>query len=226
MKKLFTFLIAGILAMSGAFAQKGDWVLSGSLTFDYLSPEKIDGNRNGESFLNFRFAPSLLYGFNDYVYFGGELSADMHYYKTYENDQMTDEDYRNMFGIAPILRCYAFHGRRIGIFNDTKVGVAFGVDKAKTDYTTVTASMTPGIEFFINSRFSISASLNEMISFVYEHSNPEGDNNSTSQSYFGLVFNRTEINYAPLTLTFSYHFPVRKQTEVEIIEIDEYRIIK
>jgi hypothetical protein len=225
MKKLFTFLVVGILTISGAVAQKGDWALSGNLALNYLSPETIDGNKNGESRLDFQFGPSLLYGFSKHFYLGGELSANMHYYKDYQADKMTKERYKNMFGIAPIARCYAYHGRRIGIFNDTKAGFYFGADKAKTKYTDITLSLTPGIEIFLGSRFSLSTSLNEMLSCGYEHSNPKGDHNSTNRFYLGFVFNRMELNYAPLTFSFTYHFPKQKR-DIEIVEIEEYKIIK
>ena len=225
MKKLFVFLTVATLAINGAVAEKGDLALSGSLAFDYAGPELINGQKNGESFLDFRVTPSLLYGISKRMYLGGELSADMRYFWGYEANQQVFDGYRNMFGIAPILRCYAFSGRRFGFFYDTKAGVYFGSDNAKTNYTAIVASVTPGIEFFLNTHLSMSASLNEMIGFGYEHANPEGYDNSTDRTFFRFIFNRAELNYAPLTFTFTYHFRKVKQ-EIEIIEIDEYRIVR
>ncbi len=219
MKKLFIFFTVAILAVDGAFAGKGDWALGGSATFDYSGPQLIDGKKNGDSFLDFKFAPSLLYGISKRLYVGGELSIDMRYDWNYQADRQTSDDFKNMFGITPILRCYAFSGKRIGMFWDTKVGVYFGTDKVETAYTSVAASLTPGVEFFISRRFSASVSLNEMIGFGYEHANPTGDNNSTNASYFRFIFNKTEVNYAPLTFTFTYH--IRKQDrEVEVLGLD------
>ena len=222
MKKLFIFLTIATWAVSGAFAEKGDWALSGSLAFDYSGPELIDGKRNGESTLVFRAAPSLLYGLSSHFYLGGELSANMLYLSEYQANEKIWDGYRNTFGIAPIARCYFHQYRRIAFFEDTKAGFYFGTDKAKTTYTAVIASITPGIEFFISSRFSVSTSLNEMIGFGYEHAKPD-EGVSTDRFFFRFIFNHMELNYAPLTFTFTYHFPQLKR-EVEIIEINEYRI--
>jgi hypothetical protein len=226
MKKLFIFLTVATLAVNGVFAEKGDWALSGSATFDYSGPQLIDGKRNGASSLDFKFAPSLLYGISKHMYFGGELSADMRYDWNYQANEQVSNNYKNMFGIAPILRCYAFSGKRIGMFWDTKAGVYFGSDKAETSYTAIAANMTPGVELFINRRLSASISLNEMIGFGYEHAEPKGNTNSTDASYFRFVFNRTEINYAPLTFTFTYHIRKQQKSTVRILEIEEIEIVK
>lgn len=223
MKRLFIFLIIATWAVSGAVAEKGDWALSGSLAFDYSGPELIDGKKNGDAFLDFRVAPSLLYGLSGNFYLGGELSLDMRYQYLYQDNEQIADGYRNMFGIAPIARCYFFQHRRIAFFEDTKVGIYFGADKAKTSYTAIAASITPGIEFFISSRFSMSTSLNEMFGFGYEHARPDGGV-STDRFYLRFIFNRMELNYAPLTFTFTYHFPQLKREVVEVVEIDEYRI--
>jgi len=217
MKKLFIFLTVATLAVTGAFAEKGDWALSGSATFDYSGPQLINGERNGDSFLDFKFAPSLLYGISKRSYVGGEISVDMRYDWNYEAGQQISDNFKNMFGIAPILRCYAFNGKRIGMFWDTKAGVYFGSDRVKTTYTAIAANLTPGVEFFFSPRFSASIALNEMIGFGYEHANPKGDNNSTDAFNFRFIFNKTEINYAPLTFSFTYHIRQQKKN-IETVE--------
>jgi len=226
MKKLFIFFTVATLAINGVFAEKGDWALGGSATFDYSGPQLVDGKRNGDSYRDFKFAPSLLYGIGKNLYFGAELSMDMHSDWSYQADKQISDNYKNMFGVAPILRCYAFSGKRIGMFWDTKAGVYFGSDKAETSYTAIAANMTPGIEFFINRRLSASISLNEMVGFGYEHANPKGDKNSTDASYFRFVFNRTEINYAPLTFTFTYHIRKHQKSRVRIVEIEEIEVVR
>lgn len=221
MKKLLTFLIVSALTMNGAVAQ-GTWALSGSLGFDYSGPELIDGKKDGRSSLDFRAAPSLLYGFSQNFYFGGEISANMRYRYVYQANERISETYRNMFGIAPIARCYFHTHRRMAFFSDSKLGFYYGTDNARTNYMNVTASITPGIEVFLSSRYSVSAALNEMFAFDYERASPRGSDTSTGRFDFRFIFNHMELNYAPLTFSFTYHFP--QQKVVEIIEIDEVRV--
>ena len=221
MKKLLTFLVVGVLTMSGAVAQ-GTWALSGSVGFDYAGPALIDGKKNGMSSLDFQAAPSLLYGFSEKFYFGGEISAGMLYRYVYEANERISKTYRNMFGIAPIARCYFHTHRRIAFFSDTKVGFYYGTDNARTNYMNITASITPGIEVFLSSRYSVSASLNEMLAFGYERASPRGSETSVGRFDFMFLYNRMELNYAPLRFSFTYHFP--QQKVVEIIEIDEVRM--
>ncbi|MDR1729789.1 MAG: hypothetical protein LBR52_03915 [Prevotellaceae bacterium] len=219
MKKLFIFFTVTMLTVNVAFAEKGDWALGGSISFDYSGAELIDGKKNGESLLNFKFAPTLLYGISKRVYFGGELSADMHYNWNYLAGEKISDDYKNLFGIAPILRYYFLSHKRVGLFADAKLGLSFGTDKVKTTYTDVNLSVTPGVEFFINSRFSASVALNEMLGFGYEHAKPKGGV-STNSTYFHFILNKAQLNYAPLTITFTYHIRPHKN-DVEIIEINE-----
>jgi hypothetical protein len=221
MKKLLTLLIVGVLTTSGAAAQ-GNWLLSGTLGFDYSGPELIDGKKNGVSSLDFFVAPSLLYGFSNHFYFGGELSANMRYNYLYQNNEQISDTYRNMFGIAPIARCYFHTHRRIAFFNDHKVGFYLGSDKAKTTYMNITASITPGIEVFLSSRYSVSAALRDVLAFDYERASPDDSDTSTGRINFRFLFNRMELNYAPLTFSFTYHFP--QQKVIEIVEIDEIRM--
>jgi hypothetical protein len=146
----------------------------------------------------------------------------MRYRYEYQANERISDGYRNIFGIAPIARCYFHLHRRVAFFHDTKAGFYFGTDKAETTYTSVAASMTPGIEVFLSPRFSVSTSLNEMLSLGYEHASPKDSDISVDRFFFRFIYNRMELNYAPLTFSFTYHFP--QQKAVEIIEIDEIRV--
>ncbi len=206
MKKLMIAFMAFLMLSAGAVLaqEKKEKILSGNLSFFYEGAQYVDGEKNGTSSITFEVGPSLLFQIKEKFYLGGEISANMYNYREYENGDKIETGYKNMFGAAPIVRCYAYKNSLIGIFTDTKAGFYFGRDKAKTNYIAVAADITPGIEIYFGERFSLGMSPNRLVYFDFERADPkEGD--ATNQTNFGFLFNPLEMNYAPLLLTVSLH---------------------
>ena len=206
MKKLFTLLFTLTIICVGVNAQKGDFILGGNLGFNYSGADIYDGKKDGLRTINFNAGPMLLYGLTDRIYLGGEAFVNLNYSKEYASGEVEYSDYKNIFGLGPVLRCYAYRGKMIAVFCDTKVGAYLGEDKAKTKYFGIIGGISPGVEFFMGQNWSLSASLSNLFSINYESANPKGPDNTVHSMDVDVQISPVSIDYAPLVLTVSYHF--------------------
>lgn len=207
MKKLSILVAFTLLFAGSAHAQDSsrDIILSGNVGISYESAERIDNKKNGTSAFTLDIGPQLLFGITEKFYLGAEIFAHLNYYNEYDNGDKIGDDYKNMFGIAPTARLYAFKWKLFGFFCDMKIGFAMGTDKDKTVYSALSAGISPGMEFFMGDNWSLAASFNNLLSYTLENANPKSGS-SYRTSDFDFQLNPMEMDYAPLKLTLSYHF--------------------
>ncbi|MBE6330462.1 MAG: outer membrane beta-barrel protein [Paludibacteraceae bacterium] len=207
MKKLAILVACTLLLAGHAYAQDSsrDIILSGNIGISYDGADRVDDKKNGTSTFTLDIGPQLLFGITDKFYLGAEVFAHLNYYNEYENGDKIDNGHKNMFGIAPTARLYAFKWKLFGFFCDMKIGFSAGTDNDKTVFTAFSAGISPGMEFFMGNNWSLAASFNNLLSYTLENANPKSGSSYRS-SEFNFRVNPMEMDYAPLKLTLSYHF--------------------
>ncbi|MDR1699390.1 MAG: porin family protein [Prevotellaceae bacterium] len=192
MKKLFIVLAAAFMAVNVNAAQ-GDMVLSGSLGLD-ISSTKPEGG-DAVTTTNFEIAPSFTYFLSDKFGIGGKVMFDL--------NKVGEDDAVNTFGVGVFGRYYVLKTEKFGVFGQAGLDFRFPEDALD-----INLGVTPGIQYFINRKFSIELSLQNLLYLNY---NSIKDVESTTN--FGLSLNPNNVNdnpfavnFAPLNLTLNYHF--------------------
>lgn len=207
MKKLTILVVFSLLLAGNAIAQKDsrDIILSGNIGMSYDGADRVDDKKNGTSTFTVDIGPQILFGLSEKFYLGAEVFAHLNYYNEYEDGNKIDNGHKNMFGIAPTARLYAFKWKLFGFFCDMQIGFSMGTDNEKTVYSSLYAGISPGLEFFMGDKWSLAASFNNLLSYTLENANPK-NGSSYRTAEFDFRVNPMEVDYAPLKLTLSYHF--------------------
>jgi hypothetical protein len=214
MKKLFIVLAAAAMAVS-VNAAKGDMVLSGTIGFGVDGATKVDGKKNGTSSTDFTILPSFTYFISDKVGVGAAVGYDGSSTKRWFDDKEVDNSKvsNGAFVINPFVRYYLIQTAKFGVFGQADLRFAFGsnkaydlaTDKDKTTSTTdIRLSVTPGIQYFINSKWSIETTFsNNLLGFNYSKNN---DTKSSTTDFNFLNVNKFYLPFNALAISLNYHF--------------------
>ena len=188
MKKLILFFVA-VLFAANVSAQQGAMVLSGTL--DISSGTEMFGE-TGVDVTTILIAPSFQYFLSDRFSLGAQVGLS-----TTSLDIEGFDDRLNVVLAGVFARYYLLRTERFGIFGQLNVGAGFA-NEAAGDLTVVGIDVVPGIQYFINSRWSVEAHLAPVLAF--SSTIFPGDEDSVNT--FNAGFNRV----APLAVGFSFHF--------------------
>ena len=186
MKKLILFFVA-VLFAANVSAQQGAMVLSGTL--DISSGTEMFGE-TGVDVTTILIAPSFQYFLSDRFSLGAQVGL-------LNFSVEGDGDNPNMILAGVFARYYLLRTERFGIFGQLNVGAGFA-NEVMGDFTMVGVNIVPGIQYFINSRWSVEAHLAPVLAF--SSTIFPGDEDSVNT--FNAGFNRV----APLAVGFSFHF--------------------
>ena len=200
MKKLILFFVAVLFAVNVS-AERGSMVLSGIVHFH--SQSEIFRNDpclriNGLN--SFTIAPSFQYFITDRFSLGIQPG-----FTTLKFDDMEvwgtpiEFDRENIFSVDIFGRYYLLRTQRFGVFGQASAGAGFG-NEATENMTLIAAGIVPGIQFFINNRWSVEAQLAPIVSFTSMNADYL-DNRVTE---FNVGINR--IAPIPIGFAFSFHF--------------------
>jgi hypothetical protein len=197
MKKLFIILAAAAMAVS-VNAAKGDMVLSGSLGFatgDNIAVyvPQVDETFEGKGTM-FSIAPNFTYFLSNKFGIGGKVGVSVL--------SPDGGDTGTIFGVGVFGRYYLYQTEKFGIFAHAGLDVDFASEEfAGTSFTLVNFGVKPGIQYFINKKWSVETSFANILNLV-SVSPKDGD----SSTAFDLNVNPFALDFAPLTLTVNYHF--------------------
>ena len=185
MKKLILFFVAALFAVNVS-AQQGAMVLSGTL----------DINSGSDENTSILIAPSFQYFLSDRFSLGAQVGL-------WNVSVEGEGDNPNMVLAGVFGRYYLLRTERFGIFGQLNVGAGF-TNEMMGDFTLVSINIVPGIQYFINSRWSVEAHLAPVLAFNSLIPSGDGDSENT----FDVGFNRNTSfkQIAPLSVGFSFHF--------------------
>lgn len=187
MKKLFIVLAAAFMAVN-VNAAKGDMVISGTVGFE--SQNEVDGLR--ESATGFTIAPSFTYFLSDKFGIGGEVG--------FSSKKVGEGDAANIIAVGVFGRYYFMKSEKFGVFGQAGLGVGFA-NEAAGEGTIIAFAVNPGIQYFINKKWSIEASLADVLTIG--SFSPKGGDAVTD---INLNVNPFDLNFNALQLTLNYHF--------------------
>ena len=225
MKKLFIILAAAFLAVN-VNASKGAMVLSGSLGLNINSASEYVWDNVSEKAVketvtntNFSIAPNFTYFVTDKIGVGGYIGLGT------QLSSLEGVDASTAFGFGVFGRYYVMKTGKFGIFGQATLGFEFGKENYLIEYFPVKANETiiglgvvPGIQYFINKKWSVELTLDNVLSFAHRRVGdaelavgiPGFDakipDTSYSQTGFNLNVNPFALDFAPLQLTLNYHF--------------------
>jgi len=213
MKKLFIVLAAAAMAVS-VNAAKGDMVLSGTLGLNVDGALKIDGkkgmsiyNEDNVSLTTYTILPSFTYFVSDKVGVGAQVGYKGGNSKYFEDDKEVLKARSGAFQINPFVRYYVWSTSKFGVFGQATLGFAFGSSKIgdgdSFSTTDIGLSVTPGIQYFINRKWSIETTFaNNLLGFNYSTNKAK-----ESQTSFTLLnINDFFLPFNALAITLNYHF--------------------
>ena len=200
MKKLILFFVAVLFAVNVS-AERGSMVVSGIVHFH--SHSEIIGSESGPfhftpGFNSFTIAPSLQHFITDRFAFGFQLGFITSKYDDFEIQNISAEfDRLNIFSFDLFGRYYLLRTQRFGVFGQASVGAGFG-NEATENMILVGAGIVPGIQFFINNRWSVETQLAPIVSFI-----------SMSADHLDKRVNELNVGIngvAPILFGFNFHF--------------------
>ena len=152
MKKLILFFVA-VLFAANVSAERGSWVMSGNIEIHtwnqswtaYGSDSPSEGYHN-----SFLIAPNFQYFLTDRFSLGAEVLFETRNHSNWDNNR------RNSFGAGVLGRYYFLKNQRFGIFGQANANARFGSND-EADWTRFEVRITPGVQYFINSSWSLEA---------------------------------------------------------------------
>ena len=186
MKKLMLFFVAALFAVNVS-AQQGAMALSGT----------IDISSGSDTETSILIAPSFQYFLSDRFSLGAQVGLLNFGIPNFGVEEDAANDRANIVLAGVFARYYLLRTDRFGIFGQLNVGAGFA-NEAADDFTMVVIDIVPGIQYFINRRWSVEALLAPVLAF--NSIIPSGDGDSVNT--FNAGFNRI----APLAVGFSFHF--------------------
>jgi len=210
MKKLCIFLAVAFLAVN-VNAQQGSVMLGGGLTvsINNTSTESDDG----ETFTDFGIFPSFLYFLTDRFALGGQIGFGI-------QTTSLDASDATLTSIGVGGRYYFLQTQRFGIFAHAALDFGF----ANNDYyignnTTLNSMIAfgiiPGIQYFINDRWSVEVCLAPVLSFVRLTGDvtthwsgwwPGSTTENVKVNDFNLNLNPFQATINPLRIAVNFHF--------------------
>ena len=151
MKKMILFFIA-VLFAANVSAERGSMVLSGNFEIHtwnnswttYGSDSPSENNHS-----SFSIAPNFQYFLTDRFSLGAEILFGTRNHNSWDNR-------RNSFGAGVLGRYYFLKNQRFGVFGQANANALFGSND-EADWTRFEARITPGVQYFINNRWSLEA---------------------------------------------------------------------
>ncbi len=203
--KLF-FASALLLFMAGA--ANAQIFVGGSFNFSSTMPKTTVGSTttDGVRYTNFTLAPSVGYFMSDKIAVGASVTYNLD--RTREDDGTETIESRNVFGIAPFARYYAFQIGNVSVFAQGTLSLGFGSENEKVDGTktdgpsifTFGLNVAPAISYDLGDKLTLEARLGGLYFNHYKESdevagtdvsvatNSWGLNASLSSISFGLIY--------------------------------------
>ena len=205
MKKLCVFLTAAFFAVNVS-AQQGAMVISGGLglNIENISPEVGDGI----TATDFAISPSFLYFLSDRFAVGGQLGFNI------QSVNLDNVDAATLFSIGVAGRYYVLRTQRFGVFAHAALDFGFANDhyhigSNETLNNLISFGIVPGIQYFINDRWSVEAYFAPILSFVHLNKDVTGWGGSTANlktNDFNLNINPLAATINPLRVAINFHF--------------------
>jgi len=211
MKKIVIFLAVAFLAVN-VNAQRESLMFGGGLTMNInnTSTESDDG----ETFTDFGISPSFLYFLTDRFALGGQIGFSIQTVNRAGVNEAT------LFSVGVAARYYFLQTQRLGIFVHAALDAGLTVNDYYIENNTtlnnlVSFGIMPGIQFFINDRWSVETYFAPVLSFVHLNSNvsfweswwvPIFTTQNVKTNDFNLNINPLQADFAPLRVAVNFHF--------------------
>ena len=155
MKKLILFFIAVLFAVNVS-AERGNMVLGGSIGFDSRS-----GSEPMPNFTQLSIAPNFQYFLTDKFSLGVQVQ--------FWTAKREDLDRTNSVNISVFGRYYLLKTQRFGVFGQARAGTGFNNNELQGfGSPSVNVRIAPGIQYFINSRWSVETFLFTLFDFHHQ----------------------------------------------------------
>ena len=196
MKKLILFFIAVLFAVNVS-AERGSWVVSGRIGFNSMNSSwnQYNSDTSSEGYLrSLLIAPNLQYFLTDRFLLGAGAS--------FQTSTSSHSDRSNIFGVGALGRYYFLKNQRFGIFGQANANISFGSNHI-ADGTSFEAGIVPGVQYFINSRWSLEAQTHLLaLGFSSSRSEMHDTNNTQRLSHFSVGVNQP----SPFSFSVNFHF--------------------
>ena len=196
MKKLILFFVAVLFAVNVS-AERGSWVVSGRIGFISMgsSWNQYNSDTSSEGYSSsFLIAPNLQYFLTDRFLLGAGVS--------FQTSTSSHSERSNTLGIGALVRYYFLKNQRFGIFGQANANVSFG-SNSMADGSSFEAGIAPGVQYFINSRWSLEAQTRLLaLGFSSSRSEMHDTNDTQRLSYFSVGVNQP----SPFSFSVNFHF--------------------
>ena len=188
MRKLILFFVA-VLFAANVSAERGNMVLSGSIGVSGWSDDTQQHWNSTAS--SFSIVPNFQYFLTDRFSLGLETGFQILKRKSErEATEHVEEFYSrtstNVFNVGIFGRYYFLKTQRFGVFGQAGVRAGFANNEDSWyGSSSIHAAITPGVQYFINSRWSIETRLSPIFRFDLQRWDSETGRNGTRIDFWG-----------------------------------------
>ena len=182
MKKLILFFVA-VLFAANVSAERGSMVVNGSISFGSQNEANSFPSSN-----SFTIRPNFQYFLTDRFSLGVDAG--------FNTSKTGNLDRRNVINVGVFGRYYMLRTDRFGVFGQANIGATLP-NEAAGSWRQFDIIIAPGIQYFINSRWSVETRLSPLISLSSSHF---FDDRDTSRSFF------TGVSSSMSWFSINFHF--------------------